>query len=258
MTRGTLFYYESDERVWTSTEFNGDMYHGNRENPRGSGDKVIRLMSNLNSVDDFKRVLKEINKDYGYKEGNNCWSVSDAAIAENNKSTIEWIDSERPDLSGDKSFDPRAMEKPLTFKDIRTWHFMGLLSLSDYSYIYNNSGKDLAIKTNSKPTKMVIPKGCCGVLYYGEKDCLCKDGMIIDGMGNYKEDKISSDPPSLKKIRALGEFKYGNKNLSIAIYPNEVWEVTKECPKTLMIKNGNVELRINKPQPNKIWEFIYE
>lgn len=190
MTRGTLFYYESDDRVWTSTEFNGDMYHGNHENPQGNGDKVIRLMSNLNSVDDFKKVLKEINKDYGYEEGNNCWSVSDAAIAEDSKVAIAWIDNERPDLKGDKSFDPRASEKPLTFKDVRTWHFMGVLSLSDYSYIYNNSGKDLKIKTKSRPMQMVIPNGCLGVLNYGSKDCLCKDGKIIDGMGNYEVDVI--------------------------------------------------------------------
>lgn len=193
MTRGTLFYYESDENVWSSTEFNGDMYHGNHKNPQGNGDKVIKLMSNLNSVDDFKRILKEINKNYGYEEGNDCWSVSDESIAEHNKQAIEWIDNERPDLKGDKIFDPRAMEKPLTFKDIRTWNYIGLPSLSDYSYIYNNSGKDLAIKTKSKPMKMVIPNGCCGVLYYGSKDCLCKDGMIIDGMGNYEKDINETD-----------------------------------------------------------------
>ena len=187
MTRGTLFYYESDENVWSSTEFNGDMYHGNHENPRGKGDKVIKLMANLKSVDDFKKVLKEINKDYGYEEGNNCWSVGTTAIENDKDLTIAWIQKDRPDLKG-SDMDPSTWEKNPSFKDVRTWKFWGTPNLSDYSYIYNNSGKDLVIKTKSKPMKMVIPNGCCGVLNYGSKDCLCKDGMIIDGMGNYEKD----------------------------------------------------------------------
>lgn len=261
MTRGTLFYYESDEKVWSSTEFNGDMYHGTKAHPEGMGDKVIVLMTNLKSVDDFNAILKEINKDYGYDEGNDCWSVNDEAIAIANKSAIEWIDNERPDLKGDKSFDPRAMERIPTFKDVRTWQFWGTPNLSDYSYIYNNSGEDLVMITRDNGEEMVIPDGCLGVLNYGSKDCLCKDGLIIDGMGNYEEDKAdekANAKKTLKKIKALAEFTYGNKNLNIRIMPDEVWEVTKECPKSLVIKKDNVEFRINKPEPNKIWEFIYE
>lgn len=187
MTRGTLFYYESDEKVWTSTEYNGDMYHGTPEEPQGEGDKVIKLMTGLKSLDDFRNVLKEINKDYGYDEGSNCWLISDEAIAEDMKKAIEWVDNERPGLKGDKNFDPRAFERTPTFKDVRTWQFWGTPNLSDYSYIYNNSGNDLLITTKSKTPGMIIPDGAVGVLNYGENDCICKDGKIIDGMGNYKE-----------------------------------------------------------------------
>lgn len=64
--------------------------------------------------------------------------------------------------------------------------------------------------------------------------------------------------PVLKKIRSLGEFSYGNKNLTITIKTDEVWEVTKEFPKSLMIKKDDVEFKLNKPQAGKLWEYIYE
>ena len=184
MTRGTLFYYESDNDVWSSTEFNGDMYHGTPEKPEGVGDDVIELMANLHSLDDFKKVLKQINKHYKYEEGNDVYSVSEVAIAENTKATMDWIDKERPDLKNTDS-DPSAWKKLPTFKDANTWRFWGVPNLSDYSYIYNNSGEDLVIKTRVRK-KIVIPDGCIGILNYGSNDCLCKDGKIIDGMGNYK------------------------------------------------------------------------
>ena len=64
--------------------------------------------------------------------------------------------------------------------------------------------------------------------------------------------------PVLKKICSLGEFSYGNKNLTITIKTDEVWEVTKEFPKSLMIKKDDVEFKLNKPQAGKLWEYIYE
>ena len=180
MTRGTLFYYESDENVWSSIEFNGNMYHGTPEAPQGIGDEVIKLMTGLCSVDDFERVLREINKHYKYDEGGECYSVSDKAIAADNKKAIKWIDEERPDLKGNADFDPRAMERVPTFKDVRTWKFWGTPNLSDYSYIYNNSGKDLLITTNSHTPGIIIPDGGVGVLNYGSNDSIFKDGKLID------------------------------------------------------------------------------
>lgn len=202
MTRGTLFYYESDDKVWSSTEFNGDMSHGTEAEPQEEGDKVIKLMIGLKSLDDFKNVLKEINKDYGYEEGNDCWPVGEVAIKEYIEASIKWIDNERTDLKGDAVMDPREWKKIPSFKDVRTWQFWGVPNLSDYSYIYNNSGKDLVIKTRSKPIKMVIPDGTVGVLNYGSRDCICKDGKIIDGFGNYEESeevKASEDLPPMSK-----------------------------------------------------------
>ena len=87
MTRGTLFYYEDDNNIWSSTEFNGDMYHGTPEKPKGRGDDVIKLMANLESLDDFKDVLVKINKHYQYDEGNDCYSVSDESIEKDIKAS---------------------------------------------------------------------------------------------------------------------------------------------------------------------------
>ena len=256
MTRGTLFYYESDEKVWSSTEFNGDMYHGNKENPEGMGDKVISLMTNLKSVDDFRKVLKEINKDYTYEEGNDCWPIGTKAIELEKDKVIKWIEEERPDLRGNKDFDPREWETLPQFVNVKTWQFWGTPNLSDYSYIYNNSGEDLVMETRDDDSEMVIPDGCVGVLNYGRKDCLCKDGLIINGMGNYEEDN-KEYKPVLVKLRSLGTYTYGNNNLSIKIMPDDVWDVIKVNPKTLVISRGNVTFRISKPQEGKLWEFIY-
>lgn len=179
MTRGTLFYYESDDKIYSSAEFNGDMYHGTPEEPDGIGDEVIALMSGLNSLDDFKEVLKQINKHYKYEEGNEYYIVDDKAVAEDIELTIEWIDKERLDLKG-SDLDPRTWKARPTFKDLRTWRFWGVPNLSDYSYIYNNSGKDLVLTTKSNEPEMIIPDGALGVLNYGRKDCICKDGKMTD------------------------------------------------------------------------------
>jgi hypothetical protein len=181
MTRGTLFYYESDDAVWSSTEYNGDMYH----NDSAVGDRVIKLMSNLKNLYDFERVLKEINSHYKYEEGNKAYSINKHAIDNSIADTIIWIEKERTDLKN-TDYDPRTWDKIPTFKDVTTWHFGGTPNLSDYSYIYNNSGNDLIMKTGGNNT-ITIPDGCLGVLNYGKNDCLCKDGRIIDGMGNYEE-----------------------------------------------------------------------
>ena len=186
MTRGTLFYYENDNKVYESTEFNGDMYHGTPESPEGIGDDVIRLMAGLKCLNDFKKVLKEINKHYGYEEGEQVRACGKAAVTRIIKAEIKWIDEERPGLKGNSRMDPREWKARPEFRDTNTWHFWGIPNLSDYSYIYNNSGKDLVMKTGDDG-EMTIPQGCLGVLNYGSNDCLCKDGKIIDGMGKYKE-----------------------------------------------------------------------
>ena len=210
MTRGTLFYYESDNKVWSSVEFNGDMYHGTPAEPEGYGDDVIRLMQKLSSVDDFKTVLVETNKNYDYKEGNNCYSVGKAAITRDIKAIIKHIDEERLDLKG-SDLDPRTWKEKPSFKDVRTWHFWGIPNLSDYSYIYNNSGEDLVMITRDNGEEMIIPDGCCGVLNYGSKDCLCRDGKIIDGMGNYKTS------PELKEMDKKQFFEYITGNFTLDV-----------------------------------------
>ena len=187
MTRGTLFYYESDENVWSSTEFNGDMYHGTPEEPQGMGDEVIKLMCNLEELDDFKAVLQQINEHYEYEEGNECWSVSDKAIDKDIERNIKWVDEERPDLKGDNSIDPRAWDDKPTFKNVTTWHFWGTPNLSDYSYIYNNSGDTLNLITENGT--MDIPDGALGVLCFGRNDCIYKNGKIYANFANDEGDE---------------------------------------------------------------------
>ena len=172
-------------------------------------------MTNLESLDDFKAVLEEINHHYKYEEGNDCWSVSDEAIAEDNKKAIEWIEKERPDLKDNKEFDPRAMERVPTFKDTRTWQFWGMPNLSDFSYIYNNSGKDLLITTRSQTPGMIIPDGAVGVLNYGSNDSIFKDGKLVDGMGNYKESEEVKESEDLPLMNKKEFYNYITENFTL-------------------------------------------
>ena len=55
MTRGTL-YIVTNEGCWSSTEFNGDMY------PEGHGDRVMELLKNCNTYEQFCLIVEEFNK----------------------------------------------------------------------------------------------------------------------------------------------------------------------------------------------------
>jgi len=59
MTRGTL-YLILKKGVVGSTEFNGDMY------PEGHGDMTLKLLRTVKDVPDFIKILKKINKVFGY------------------------------------------------------------------------------------------------------------------------------------------------------------------------------------------------
>lgn len=168
MTRGTLFYYENDNEIYSSVEFNGDMYH---DEEGSMGQVVIDLMKKgISNVDDFKKMVTIINKDYKYDDGNEIYLINDEAIGTDIKETIEWIETKRRDMIKTNN-DPRTWDKTPTFKDVSTWQFWGMPNLSDYSYIYNNSNKELEIKTaDNKP--MIIPPNHIGVLCFGHFDCV--------------------------------------------------------------------------------------
>jgi hypothetical protein len=62
MTRGTLFLI-TDSEVLESIDFNGDMY------PEGHGDEVMINLRNVNSKEDFEKMVKKFNdKNFNYDE----------------------------------------------------------------------------------------------------------------------------------------------------------------------------------------------
>lgn len=58
------------------------------------------------------------------------------------------------------------------------------------------------------------------------------------------------------KVKPLFVGTYGNKYLSIGVNPAQVWEVTKEYPKSVMIKRDNIEFRVNRSNYENCWEII--
>ena len=65
MTRGKIIYIDKDERIYSTIEFNGDMY------PEGNGDQIIERFESgsLISRNQYEEFVKRFNKrNYGYTE----------------------------------------------------------------------------------------------------------------------------------------------------------------------------------------------
>jgi len=61
-TRGTGFLL-TENKVYETTEFNGDMY------PEGYGDMFFKGIKNVNTVDEFKAFAEKFNEEnFGYEE----------------------------------------------------------------------------------------------------------------------------------------------------------------------------------------------
>ena len=61
-TRGTGFLL-TENKVYETTEFNGDMY------PEGYGDMFFKGIKNVNTVDEFKAFAAKFNEEnFGYEE----------------------------------------------------------------------------------------------------------------------------------------------------------------------------------------------
>ena len=101
---------------------------------------------------------------------------------------------------------------------------------------------------------MIIPNGCVGVLNYGENDCLCKDGKIIDGMGHYKEDEDKEDEDKEEagveteiKFIDYGAWKIGK--YSINGDSRFGYEVYIDDSDELVFSSNDIE---------ECWRWIYE
>lgn len=158
MTRGTLFYYVNEDEVYSSCEYNGDMYVEN-----GVGGFVVKNMHGLKKLDDFVGLLKKVNGFYKYEYGGNAFSVSKDAILQANSGK-------------------RVPE----FTDITTWKYWGCPNLSDYTYLYN-AGKEPLMMTcedehidGNKMTVTIMP-GQVGVFYFRTPYEIAEDGKAVTG-----------------------------------------------------------------------------
>lgn len=158
MTRGTLFLI-TDEGLYYSIEFNGDMY----PETCGNGAKVIEnfVFEKVKNEKDFAALLDEINKTYRYNDEKLYGFISEEEAFPYNFSRYT-----KDGLRYDGAFN------------------------SDYLYILNATDDDKEINSDEGVINVPAEEGC--VLYFGK---LCED--IESNIPNHefwKSCEIISDP----------------------------------------------------------------
>lgn len=142
MTRGQIAIIQSQSHISTSIEFNGDMYMPDGE-WAGHGQEVIDL---LKEVKDWA--------DYAY------------AVAKFNKENHHYI--ERDGLTRECDGDAASDMLDFTHDYFGNW-------FSDYVYIKNVSGKDVAIRCEDKdenPQDVTLKDGQIAVLCFGRLELI--------------------------------------------------------------------------------------
>ena len=147
MTRGKFVLITKD-RVYISTEFNGDMY------PDGYGVDVFKRLLKVKKVGDFFEEVKDFNKkEFGYEE-KLVWNKS-----------IVWLEDARNFKKG--YFD--------------RW-------FSDRLYIKNLSGKTITFKHYSNEGETKVKNGKVYAFNFGNvPDREDKDYLIKELEGNYAQ-----------------------------------------------------------------------
>ena len=59
-----------------------------------------------------------------------------------------------------------------------------------------------------------------------------------------------------KLVRPTTKMVYGNRDLSIEVSPDQIWELIKVNPKSVMIKRDNLTFRISRHNYENLWEPI--
>ena len=77
MTRGRIAIITEEKKLFTSVEFNGDMY------PEGYGKEAMAILSDIENSEDFeKRICEFNNNNYGYDDNPLVFSVDDVELSE--------------------------------------------------------------------------------------------------------------------------------------------------------------------------------
>ena len=130
MTRGTMVLFTKD-KVFTTTEFNGDMYF------EGNGEQTARIMRSVENESDLIRASQKVNEYYGYpeEEVGRLWALS----------------------GGEYSYNDCLDTKENYFAKY----------FSDYLFIKNKSGRDLLF--TCEDGNKILPDDSVGVLYFGKQ-----------------------------------------------------------------------------------------
>ena len=147
MTRGTFVLF-TEEYVYMTTEFNGDMYGKIYDEKRkllfeGHGTESAKLIKSVKTENDLRDVARTINRHYEYEDRE-----------------IDYIYK--------YPFDEKYL-------NMREDYFLNYFS--DYLFIKNESGYDLEffLRNDEYDTRAILEDGKSGILNFGG---LCDKGMF--------------------------------------------------------------------------------
>lgn len=122
MTRGT-FYLITNEKLYSSTEFNGDMY------PDGHGKVAKEMLEKVNSLKEFREMVKTFNKQEEF-------NYTEELVYENDLKVLDkYCD-----------FNYKYFELGADFCWFSDWLFIKNISDKEYVFIYQNKEKETVKK----------------------------------------------------------------------------------------------------------------
>lgn len=113
MTRGQITVILNDRVIWTSTEFNGDMYYEN-----GHGEEIMETFPKVTTLEEYKKYIEDFNKNHhNYNDDVLTYELTDMSEVDNEEYIFTYEE----------------------FLDMRTDYFKKWFE--DYLYIKNLSDK---------------------------------------------------------------------------------------------------------------------
>lgn len=142
MTRGTFFLI-TNEKVWRSIEFNGDMY------PEGYGDEALKLITEVKTCKEFKIMVKKFN------------------VEHHNYRDITRVVTPMP-YRNCKKGDPGFFDGN-NYVDFSNGYFDNFRFFSDWLFIKNNSSYDIEAK-QANGEMLSIPSNAAIRLNHGDTE----------------------------------------------------------------------------------------
>lgn len=214
MTRGKIFLIGSGKKLYTSIEFNGDMYIEN-----GHGEDIIEWYkkNGIPSFDGFEQFVKTFNEDrFGYANERLVYEVTAKSMKKCPYEKMAcskciWEDSCQI------AFDFMGCDDVFDL----TKHYR----LSDYSYWFNGSGE--AIRMKGKEGTIEVPDGSLVVFHYSRFTMLC-NGDDVEASEETKILKNAGYDPEKDNIVIMTQEEFLREHLDgVPVWAQEYMDMDR-------------------------------